>query len=434
MLHPLVAFLISKGGFDEKSHHWPTLAEQFDIKSEKHDTPRGHGRVARDKWVRFLGTDRGLEFKKANKLDNNGIPFASKAESDDGIRTETYSERPITPEQQARFHNIDLDVYEAGDMKTNYWEVDMKIKVSKVDSEGNTIIVEEPTNRPLHQLTVKWVKKKVAVADYELAAESLRLSFIPKSFISAPPEPGEHRTYIILPDVHRPYHNKFLWDAALHLIQDIKPYGLVTLGDYLDLRSVSGHDVGSTVPVTLWEEYLDGKQGIMELESAGDFKEMTYLCGNHEDRLYRLMKKLEMSKLGQAVVPIEVGLGLEKWNYLSNWKEDYVQLGGLQGIHGLYTGPSGTKKHLEKANSIGFDLIYGHTHWYGSMTNEHGSVYNIGTMADIDNLDGFGYVSRFERMKWRNGLSLVVVDDENRHFVTPVKCTPKNFFIFGKKY
>lgn len=428
--------MISEGGFNPEIHHWPTLAldERFNIRSEKEDTPRAHGNVAKCKWYNFLSTKEGRKFKEDNNLDANGIPFASKQESGDAIRAETYSERPITPAEQAKFHKIDLDVYEAGDMKTNYWEVDMKIKVSKVDSEGKTIIVEEPINRPLHQLTVKWVKKKAAIADYEIAAESLRLSFIPKSFISSPPEPGEHRTYIVLPDPHRPYHNKFLWDAALHLIQDIKPYGLVTLGDYLDLRSISGHDVGSTVPVTLWEEYLDGKQGVMELESAGDFKEMTYLCGNHEDRLYRLMKKLEMSKLGQAVVPIEVGLGLEGWNYLNNWKEDYVQIGGLQGIHGLYTGPSGLKKHLERANLIKQDLMYGHSHWWGSMTNEHGTVWNIGTLADIDNLDGFGYVSRFERLKWQNGFALVVVDDENRHFVTPVKCTNKNFFLFGKKY
>jgi len=434
MLHKLVVFLISEGGFNPKVHHWPSLAEQFDIKSENSGSPRDHGNVAKCKWHNFLGTADGIKFKKEKNLDNNGIPFASKTETPDQISAETFSERPITPEEQATYHKIDTTIFEPGEMKTNYWEVGMKLKVQKFREDGTAYHVEEPITRPLHQLTVKWVKKRLVVADYELAVESLRLSFIPKSFISAPPEPGEHRTYLILPDVHRPYHNKFLWDAVLHLIHDIKPYGLVTLGDYLDLRSISGHDVGSTVPVTLWEEYLDGNQGRMELEAAGDFEEKDYLCGNHEDRLYRLMKKLEMSKLGQAVVPIEAGLGLEKWNFLNNWKEDYVQLGGLQVIHGLYTGPSGLKKHLERANLIKQDLIYGHSHWYGSQSNEHGSVWNIGTMADIDSLDGFGYVSRFERLKWQNGFALVVVDDENRHFVTPVKCTKRNFFLFGKKY
>ena len=71
MLHPLISFLIQEGGFDESTHHWPTLAEQFDIKSDKYDTPRAHGNVAKDKWRNFLGTNRGLEFKSAT-LDRKG--------------------------------------------------------------------------------------------------------------------------------------------------------------------------------------------------------------------------------------------------------------------------------------------------------------------------------------------------------------------------
>lgn len=63
-LHPLISFLLSEGGFNDSVHHWPTLAEQFSIKSLVNDTPRGHGRVAQQKWKNFLGTARGLEFKK----------------------------------------------------------------------------------------------------------------------------------------------------------------------------------------------------------------------------------------------------------------------------------------------------------------------------------------------------------------------------------
>lgn len=58
-------------------HHWPSLAEQFGIRSEKEDTPRAHGNVAKCKWYNFLGTTRGLEFKSAT-LDKNGEVVSTK--------------------------------------------------------------------------------------------------------------------------------------------------------------------------------------------------------------------------------------------------------------------------------------------------------------------------------------------------------------------
>ncbi len=422
---PLIAYLIGCGGFEAQELTWPQIAEKFGAANQD---------AASARWYRFLKTKKGIEFRERNSLDSNGIPYASREESGGTIRTETYSERPITPEEQARFHKIDLNIYEAGDMKTNYWEVDMKVKVPRLDSEGKTIIVEEPINRPLHQLTVKWVKKKVSSGDYQILMDELNRSFTPKSFVSKKPEPGEHKTYLVLPDVHRPYHNKFLWDAVLHLSQDIRPHGVVILGDYLDVSSIASYNKGKVVKYSLWDEYQDGAFGIRELESTSDFSEKDYLNGNHEFRLYNYMKDLEVSKLGQAVIGIERGLGLEGWNYLNNWKEDYVQLGGLQIIHGEKTGKQSLDRTLADAETIGFDLMYGHTHWFMSKQDNRGAVWNIGTLADLDSVDGFGYVSRFQRANWRNGFALVVVDDENRHFVTPVKCTNRNFFLFGKKY
>lgn len=70
-LHPLIVHLVAQGGFNPSIHHWPTLAEQFGIKSTVSDKPRAHGRVARNKWSNFLGTARGMEFKSAT-LDKEG--------------------------------------------------------------------------------------------------------------------------------------------------------------------------------------------------------------------------------------------------------------------------------------------------------------------------------------------------------------------------
>ena len=63
--------MLSEGGFNPRLHHWPSLAERFDIRSEIEDTPRAHGNVAKCKWYNFLGTKRGIELKKST-LDKDG--------------------------------------------------------------------------------------------------------------------------------------------------------------------------------------------------------------------------------------------------------------------------------------------------------------------------------------------------------------------------
>jgi len=57
LLHPLIEFLLNEGGFDKEAHGgWKELAERFGLSSED---------AAFGRWKRFLGTDRGLEFKSA---------------------------------------------------------------------------------------------------------------------------------------------------------------------------------------------------------------------------------------------------------------------------------------------------------------------------------------------------------------------------------
>lgn len=59
---PLVAYLIGCGGFEAQELSWPQLAEKFEIVT---------GEAAFNRWKRFLGSERGIEFKKAN-LNSNG--------------------------------------------------------------------------------------------------------------------------------------------------------------------------------------------------------------------------------------------------------------------------------------------------------------------------------------------------------------------------
>ena len=80
-----------------------------------------------------------------------------------------------------------------------------------------------------------------------------------------------HQHWIILFDVHRPFHDKILWDKVLQFIKDSKPFGIVIAGDFLDLYTLGSYNaesLGLLRDIDLEFEYLDGLKAIKELEEV----------------------------------------------------------------------------------------------------------------------------------------------------------------------
>lgn len=70
----LIKYLLSKGGFDKGTDSWIELSKRFNVAPHHPDTPEGWRRranAALKRWKRFLGTERGLELKKA-LIDKDG--------------------------------------------------------------------------------------------------------------------------------------------------------------------------------------------------------------------------------------------------------------------------------------------------------------------------------------------------------------------------
>lgn len=245
--------------------------------------------------------------------------------------------------------------------------------------------------------------------------------------------------WIILPDVHRPFHNEILWDKILTLIKDLGTslYGIVLPGDYLDLYTLGSYNaesLGLLQGISLDYEYKDGYKGVRQLEKASHKGVKKYfLFGNHEDRYFREVNKKDNAKYGDALLnPIEA-LELIKygWRVKTNWKDDFFTLGEhLDIMHGMYINVHSAKKHLDMT---GHSCVFGHTHRVQSFNSGNKAAYNIGTLCDMSN-KAFHYMPRLSRSQWANGFAFVHIDDQGHFFVQQINVWNNSFVVDGKLY
>src|SRR5688572_30560028 len=192
------------------------------------------------------------------------------------------------------------------------------------------------------------------------------------------------KQYVILPDVHCPWHNRVLLKKICQLITDIRPHGIVLTGDFLDLFSISAHNKGKVVGgLDLNREYEVGRAVFGDLLSAsGRTKERFFLYGNHEDRFLRWKADSENAKVGNAIESPEEALQLRenKFEVLTNWKDDTVTLGShLELTHGIWCGRNPCRTHLENFEG---SIMFGHTHGFGVFVSGKRASYNIGFLGN----------------------------------------------------
>ena len=248
-----------------------------------------------------------------------------------------------------------------------------------------------------------------------------------------------YQKWLILPDIHRPFHNVTLEHKILQLIKDLNGalYGINLLGDYLDLYTLGSYNadsLGLLQGISLEYEYLDGLKGIKAIEEAAhkDIKKQ-FLFGNHEDRYFRELNKKDNAKYGNALKnPVEaLELDERGWQVKTNWKDDYFTLGAhLDVLHGMFINIHSAYKHLQMT---GNSCLFGHTHRIQSYNAGNRAAYNIGTLCDIPN-KAFNYMPRLQKNVWSNGFAVVNIDDNGYYFVEQINIWDNKFFYNGKMY
>lgn len=349
------------------------------------------------------------------KLTDAQPPSGKKTweETKDGAISEYKGEKPITTVEEAvEFFDIDTQIWEAEKITTNSWDVSMK------RNDGTSF------KRTNYQIKVIW-KRIISIEIQKPKPRNIHVKTT-----KAP------QMFVIIGCVHRPFHDKELWDKFLKFLSDNKKQitGIIVNGDFLDLRSMSSHEEYIPNGVDLGVEYSSGLQGIQDIEdSIKKSVRKIFIYGNHEDRFFR--DKTSIRKYGSTLKSPHEAMELPErgWEIIEDWKNGFVTLGNnLDVFHGVKVGINAAKDQLNALPTRSH--IFNHTHRFGSYSNNKNAAYNIGCMIDF-NHEVFKYVDRGVRESWTHGFAVAYIDNKGVHHVRPIKVdNDKTFFFQGKIY
>lgn len=266
----------------------------------------------------------------------------------------------------------------------------------------------------------------------------------PPAFIPVKPKQkpvkNEVRTYVVVSDVHVPYHSQQCTDAVAEFMADVRPHGIVIAGDFLDLLELSRHSAqsllkleGKRVSTTFAEAnaLLDQWQ-----HAAGpQCEDNHFIDGNHEDRIARWLAAGDNGVwAGDDSVSIEGRLKLRArgFTYHAGYPSAGVMIGKLWITHGRFCNKFHASKHLDFYRH---SIMYGHTHQpmvhYASSLNGQQVAIGLGHLADPDS-EAMSYAARPNA--WCNGFAVVHVRPDGAFNAQPINFWDGQFAVAGKVY
>lgn len=256
----------------------------------------------------------------------------------------------------------------------------------------------------------------------------------------ARPDPS-HELWLILSDIHFPWHNDELINAVCRMVRESRPRfnGIVLNGDILDMYSLGKYNADSLSLLREWDlgkEYAVGRQLIHRIDQSLDNPDATrvFIYGNHEDRYFRELERGDRGKYAGALESPESALRLRELGYavLDQWKDDTYTIGNsLQVTHGLWTPVHAAKKHLDE---FAAPVLFGHTHRFQVFGLNLRVAWNVGFMGDKTSR-GFSYAPGAKRRQWTNSFAVAAVNGSTGAVaVHPILCAPDGSFYFNGRF
>lgn len=227
------------------------------------------------------------------------------------------------------------------------------------------------------------------------------------------------RLAVLIPDTHRPYHNRKAYNLMIKIMEDLKDQidEIVILGDYADFYFCNSHGKSPDMLNTLVKEIVDVNEGLNELDHKFPEIKKVFLEGNHEFRLERYLASKAPDLFGLTSVE-----HILEFNRRTNWK--FISYGHNQAHKVL--GSKLYARHEPLASSAKAtaskalcSLVYGHihrieeSHIVGMDGTNHVS-FSLGWLGDKRNESIYGYVKSHHQ--WQMGFGLVWVDEKTGYF------------------
>ncbi len=230
--------------------------------------------------------------------------------------------------------------------------------------------------------------------------------------LAAKPATGLERI-LVCPDVHIPFHDELAWATFLQAAKVYKPDHLIFLGDVADCYEVSDFTKSPDRRHNFKSE-IRGVNVELDRVSELEINKVTYILGNHEDRLDRLIAKRAPELHGITSIPELLVLDERGWDVVPYGEE--VTAGKIHFSHDY--GPSGGRAVSQSLAATGHCVLFGHTHramseYSGTTDGERHVGMSCGWLGDYNAL-AFAYTRRWKaRKEWTHGLSTVEVDRES---------------------
>jgi len=207
-------------------------------------------------------------------------------------------------------------------------------------------------------------------------------------------------TSFIWPDTHVPYHDPQAVNVALQILEELDVDDFVNLGDLLDCESISdfAKNYRPEERITLQTEIDLASElcGIHHALTPRAEGRRWLLEGNHEDRLFRQVKKIAADRVGGEILTLDKVLPVFDWAHLLGTREigwgDTVAYGKrvvlrdrLICVHGNSVGQNPERAEYQRYEMAG---VSGHTHRIGvhhkrSLHGGNQSWHGVGFLGRI---------------------------------------------------
>lgn len=223
---------------------------------------------------------------------------------------------------------------------------------------------------------------------------------------------------LIIPDTHRPYHNRRAYQLMLKVAEDLDPDEITILGDYGDVFFLNGHgSKDPTTPNLFKNEIEDVNAGMDELDLLFPKARKVYLQGNHEYRFERYVESKCPELFGITEFRNLINIDRRKqWRFIPYGpNQQHSILGSYLRARHEPLGPSAKATSTKALCS----LVYGHihrieeSHIVGLDGKNHVS-FSVGWLGDKRMDKIFGYVKGHHQ--WQLGFGIVYVNPKTRFF------------------
>ena len=247
---------------------------------------------------------------------------------------------------------------------------------------------------------------------------------------------------VFVPDMHLPIEDTPAVKGLIQFIDDFQPDEVIVMGDLMDFKQPSrwSKDTRAEFEGSVYRDCEYAQQVFLDPLRAAYSGPVGIIEGNHDVRPRDYLEKNAPALSGGSQFDLDVLLGFSErdidllpWIYVfaDDWAATHGHIGGIS------MSKTAGVTALNAANTFGLNIVCGHSHRLGMVSETEGYVSNyrtltgieVGHLVDVDQVDymtpGVG--------NWQEGFA-VGYRGEGWCVVNPIPIVNDRFVVEGQVY